>query len=418
VGNKLGVILTVNHCACRKGLLYLAHGLLLCSVFAALTLPIPARAQFTGKASATGQFESNSNVFYLDSGAAQPGTNDFRRADTFLAYGAEFDGDYVLGRQDLSVTASTKEYHYQRFTDLDHDDYKLDGGWNWKLGGLLDGKFDVTRTRTMVPFYDLSGSSALSLSLVTEQRETAQIGLKLTSDWRVEGSAYTSKADEPIAEAPNLQLTQTSGTTSIEYLGITGLTSGLTAGYLTGDYTGSTVTANPSFSQSTAGFLAKYRFSRTIVEGQVGYSRRVSDTGTDNTSGVTGLFDVKDQLTPKTSFTAKIDRTINSYFLNAGSEIDTEAAASFTWQATYKLSVSPGYSFTYRDFPGQGNNPVGSNRVDIQEIVTMNITYQPQRWLLIRPYADVQTRRSTFIGAHYSGAIFGVSVTVTPYGAK
>jgi hypothetical protein len=418
VGNKLGVILTVNHCACRKGLLYVAHGLLLCSVIAALTLPIRAYGQFTGKASAVGQFESNSNVFDLESGAAQPGTSDFRRSDTFLAYGAEFDGDYVVGRQDLYATASTKEYDYQRFTALDHNDYRLDAGWNWKLGGLLDGKFDVTRTRTMVPFYDLLGSSALALSLVTEQKETAQVGIKLGSSWKVEGSAYTSKADEPIPDAPNLQLTQNSGTTSIEYLGITGLTSGLTAGYLTGDYSGSTASANPSFTQSTAGFLAKYKFSRTTVEGQVGYSRRVSDTGTDNTSGVTGLLDVKDQLTPKTTFTAKIDRTINSYFLNTGSEIDTEAAAGFTWQATYKLSVSPGYSFTYRDFPGQGNNPVGSNRVDIQEIMTLNIDYQPQRWLVIRPYANVQTRRSTFIGGHYSSSIFGVFVTVTPYGYK
>jgi hypothetical protein len=418
VGIQLGVMLTVNHCSCRESRQYVAHGLLLCSAFAALILPILAQAQFTGKASATGQFESNSNVFDLESGAPQPGNNDFRRGDTFLGYGAEFDGDYALGRQDLFFTANTKEYHYQRFTELDHDDYKLDAGWNWKLGGLLDGKIDVTRTRSMVPFYDLSGSSVLALSLETEQKETAQIGLKITSDWRIEGSAYTSKAEEPIPEAPNLQLTQTSGTTSIEYLGITGLTSGLTAGYLTGNYTGSTLTANPSFSQSTVGFLSKYKFSRTTIEGQVGYTRRDSDTGTDNTAGVTGLVEFTDQLTPKTGFTAKIDRTINSYFLNTGSEIDTEAAAGFIWQATFKLAVSPGYSFTYRDFPGQGNNPVGSNRVDIQEVVTMNITYQPQRWLLIKPYANVQTRRSTFIGGHYSAAIVGVSVTVTPYGAK
>jgi hypothetical protein len=392
----------------------LAHGLLLCSAFASLTLPMRAHAQFTGKASATGQFESNSNVFYLNSGAAQPGTDDFRRGDTFYAYGADVEGHYAWGRQDLYGTASTKEYDYQRFTELDHNDYRLDGGLNWKLGGFLDGKLDIARSRTMVPFFDLSGSSALALSLVTEQKETAQVGLTLNSDWRVEGSAYTSKADEPIPQAPNLQLTQTSGTASIEYLGVSGLTSGLMTGYLSGGFSGSAAVGNPSFTQSTAGFEAKYKFTRTSVEGQVGYSRRSSDTGTDNTSGVTGLIDFKDQLTPKTSFNAKIDRTINSYFLNAGSEIDTEASASFQWQATYKLGVSPGYTFTYRDFPGQGNNPVGSNRVDIQEVMTLNIDYQPQRWLLIRPYANVQTRRSTFIGGHYSATIFGVMVTVTP----
>jgi hypothetical protein len=408
-------MLTVNRCSCRKGRQSAANAVLICAALAALALPILARAQFTGKASATGQYESNSNVFDLPSGGVvQPGTDEFRRGDTFLAYGGEFDGNYSLGRQEFYATASTKEYHYQRFTELDHDDYKLDAGVNWKLGDLLDGKLDIARSHTMVPFFDLSGS-ALLLSLVTEQKETAQVGLKLTSNWEVVGSAYTSKSEQPIAGAPNLQLIQSSGSTSIEYLGITGLTSGLTAGYLSGDYSGSTVTADPSFSQSTVGLLAKYKISRATFDGQVGYSRRTSETGTDNTSGVTGLLDLNYQLTPKTSFAAKIDRTINSYFLNVGSEIDTEAGVGVNWQATYKLAVTIGYTFAYRDFPGQGNNPVGSNRVDIQQTATVNINYQPQRWLTIGPYANVQSRISTFIGGEFSATVFGVMVTVTPY---
>lgn len=405
-------MLTVNHCSCRKGRQSVASGLLICAALAALALPIQAHAQFTGKASATGQFESNSNVFALQSGFAQPGTNDFHRSDTYLAYGAEFDGRYLWSRQQFYATASTKESNYQRFTELDHNDYKVDAGLIWKLGERLDGKLDVNRTHSMVPFLDLSGSGLL-LSLVTEQRETAQIGLKLGSDWKIEGSAYTSKTEQPVAGAPNLQLTQNSGTTSIEYLGIGGLTSGLTVGYLSGDYSEGNGTLNPSFSQTTAGFLAKYRLSRTTLDGQVGYSRRASSNGTDNTSGFTGLFDFTHQLTPKTSFTAKIDRMINSYVLNSGSEIDTEAGASLIWQATYKLAVSPGYTFSYRDFPRQGNNPVGSDRVDIQEYMTLKIDYQPQRWLLIKPYINVQTRRSTFIGGHFSSTIFGVFVTVS-----
>jgi hypothetical protein len=317
----------------------------------------------------------------------------------------------LWGRQQIYATASTKVYDYQRFTELNHNSYNVDAGLMWKLGEPLDGKLDVTRTHTMVPFFDLSGT-ALALSLETEQRETVQIGLKLSSEWKVEGSAYTSRADQPISGAPNLQLTQTSGTTSIEYLGFGGLTSGLTAGYLSGDYSGSNGNLNPSYSQSTAGFLANYKHNRTTFEGQVGYSRRVSGTGSDNTSGVTGLLDFKHQLTPKTSYKVKIDRTINSYFLNSGSEIDTEAGASVDWQATYKLEGTLGYTFTYRDYPRQGNNPVGSDRVDIQEYATMGINYQPERWLRIRPYANVQTRRSTFIGGHFSSTIFGVSVTV------
>jgi hypothetical protein len=405
--------MTVNHGFCRRVRQSATSGLLICTALVALSLPIRAHAQFTGKASATAQFESNSNVFDLESGFNPTGTND--RSDTFFAYGAAFDARYSWGRQQIFATASTTEYEYQRFTELNHNGYNVDAGLIWKLGEPLDGKLDVTRTHSMVPFYNLTGS-ALALSLETEQKEAAQIGLKLGSEWKVEGSAYTSKTDQPVQNAPNLQLTETSVTTSIDYLGFGRLTSGLTAGYLSGDYSGSNGNLNPTYSQSTVGLLAKYKHTtRTIFEGQIGYSRRTSDTGSNSTSGVTGLLDLTHQLTPKTRYMVKIDRTINSYFLNAGSEIDTEAAASIDWQATYRTAVSVGYTFTYRNFPGQGNNPVGSDRVDIQEYATMGISYQPKRWLQIKPYANVQTRRSTFIGGHFSQTIFGVFVTVSPF---
>ena len=409
--------MTVNHIACRPVRRSAVAAAMICAALAALALPIRAHAQFTGKVSATGQFESNSNVFALESGAPPPEGNGGRRSDTYFAYGADFDLKYAWGRQVIYAKANTNEYDYQHFSDLNHNDYKVDTGWDWKLGSLLDGKLEVTRTHTMVPFADLSGS-ALQLSVSTEQREAAQIGLKLNSEWKLQVSGYTSKGDEPITGAPNLQLTQNSGTTSIFYSGFGALTSGLTATYLSGDYSGTNGTLNPSFNETTAGLLATYKVKRATFDGQVGYSRRNSSTGTDNTSGVTGLLDLQYQLTPKTSFTVKIDRQINSYYLNSGSEIDTEAGASVLWQTTYKLGVSAGYTFTYRFFPGQGNNPVGTDRTDIQELATLSINYQPQRWLQIKPYANVTTRRSTFIGGHFSQDIVGVAVVVTPYKSK
>jgi len=113
-----------------------------------------------------------------------------------------------------------------------------------------------------------------------------------------------------------------------------------------------------------------------------------------------------------TTVTAKVDRKINNYVVNAGSEIDTDLGGSVLWQATYKSAFSAGYTFSYRDFPGQGNNPIGSRRVDIQEYVTFGINYQPFRWLLLRPYYNAQTRRSTFVGGHYSSTTYGLSVSV------
>ena len=393
------------------------HRLLTWLAPAILALPMTAHAQLAGTASLTGQFESNSNIFDVPSGYEPPGTTNFKRSDTFFAYGADAGATYDFGQQQLFGSLYAKQFEYQHYTGLDHNDYRFDGGLKWKLGDVLDGKLEAARTHTMVPFYDLSGSP-LSLSIVTDQKDTATVGVKLTDAWRLEGTGYISRANEPIPEAPDLQLTQKSGGASIEYLGVSGLTSGLTAVYLVGNYDGSNGTVDPTFRQETVAFLAKYKFVRTTMEGQVGYSRRTSPTGIDNTSGITGDIDFKHQLTPKTSVTAKLERAINSYFLNSSAEIDTNASVGLTWQTTYKLEVSGSYTFSYRNYPGQGNNPIGSDRVDIQENATLGISYQPQRWLIIKPYANVMTRRSTFIGGHYSGTMYGVNFTVTPYKSK
>jgi hypothetical protein len=411
-----GVSTIVSCRSPRKSLQAVARGLVVMSVAVGLMTPMNAHAQFTGNASATGQFESNSNVFNLDSGVPQPGTTAHPQADTFLAYGAAFDLRYLWSKQELYASASTTEFNYQRFTELNHDDYKFDTGLNWVLGELLDGKVEVKRTRTMVPFFDLAGTT---LSLSTEQRESALVGLKVTPEWRIEGSAYTYTLDEPIPQAPNLQAKESSGTATAKYLGIAGFTSGVYVGYLSGSFQGTNGTLNPDYHQTSEGLVATYGSSRSTLDGQIGYSRRTSTTGTDNTSGVTGKFKLKDQLTPKTDVAIELGRAINSYLLNAGSEIDTSAGVTANWQTTYKLLVSLGYTYTYRDYPRQGNNPVGSNRIDHEQYATLGVDYRPQRWIIIKPYLNFLTRNSDYIGGDFNSTIIGVYVTIlTPQKSK
>jgi hypothetical protein len=410
----------VNHGCRRKSPLAGAYCL---AVFAAITLIVAskAHAQLTGSAAAIVQFESDSNVFDLNTGAPLLVAGDSRRGDTFLEYGARFDLDYLLGRQQFFVSASTNRADYQHYTELDHQDYKVDAGLNWKLAELLDGKIDVLRSRSMVPFYDLLGTTTLSLE--TEQKELADVGLRVNSEWRIEGEAYTSKQDEPITGAPNLSLTETSGKVTVRYLGIARFTAGLYANYQTGSYQGSEVDvipgipANPDYHQYTGGFTTTYLSSRTTYSGQLGYSARASADGTDNASGVTGSLTLNERLTPKTSVALTVSRMIQSYIFNTGSEIDSSIGLSGEWKATYKLTVTLGYTYTYRDYPGQGNNPVGSERVDIQSAVNLGIDYRPLRWLSIRPYANIQWRISNYIGGDFNSNMFGVTVTAqAPFG--
>ncbi len=374
-----------------------------------------AHAELTGKAQAAAQYESNSNVFDLNSGYTQPGIDQSRRSDTLLSYAALFNVDYSWSRQDFYASASTTKYDYQHFSQLDHDEYKFDGGMNWKFGPIVAGKLDVTRNHTMVPFFDLNGTT---LSLQTEQRELAEIGLTMTRRWRIEASGYHTTLDEPLPQAPELRLTESSGTAALNYLGTTGFTTGVYTSYASGHFDGTGSTLNPSYHETSEGLQTKLQLARSSLEGNVGYSRRSSITGTDDSSGFTGNVTAKYQLTPKTSIGATFVRAINSFLLNAGSEIDTSTGVAIDWRATYKTAVSLGYTFTYREFPGQGNNPVGSLRADIQQYASFGINYQPARWLVIKPYANVQTRHSNYLGGDFSATVFGVYVTLTTPSSK
>lgn len=389
-----------------------ANGLLISGTMSTLSalVPFAAHAELSTTASVTGQYEDNSNVYDLQRGDPVPGTTDYQRSDSDYAYSGTIQLKYLWSLQEFYALASGDEFRYDHFTQLNHNDYKLNGGWDWKVGLILDGTFDVLRSSTMVPFTDVMQSS---IAVQTEQRETAKIGSKIAADWRIEASGYTRTVLEPLVDAPSLQLSETSGTAAIKFTGNAGLTAGLTGGYLSGHFTGAGVTDNPAYRQTTEGVLANYEASgHSTFLGQVGYSRRTSDTGIDDVSGPTGELDYTNQLTAKTSIKLGLNRVIDSYIFDTGSEIDTNASLTVNWQATYKIGVLASYLWTYRDLPGQGNAPLGSDRLDRLQYMNVKLDYEIFRWLAVKPYINVLTRGSNFVGGNFNATVYGVLVVV------
>ena len=225
---------------------------------ALLAAPGSAFAQLALTTSANTQYEYNSNVFDQQRGFPLPGLTTTGLSDSMIGYGGKLDATYLWSQQQFRAVILGTEYHYDRFTELNHSEYTLDGAWNWKLGPLLDGLVEVTRIRSMVSLYNLIQAQ---LALQTEQRETGKIGLQSTPDWRAEASGYTRYDQEPLLGAPNLSLTETSGQAAVKYTGTAGVTAGISAGYLTGSYQGvNNVNANgsrlmaPSYHQIKSGW--------------------------------------------------------------------------------------------------------------------------------------------------------------------
>lgn len=388
------------------------HGRRLYLALAAAALvqaPWPCLATVTVAASGTARYEYDSNVFDLQNGFPVPGTSDFQKSDTLYTYGAAVDVNYLWDRQQLFVTLSDNEFRYDRFTQLNHNEYILDGGLNWKLGSLLSGTLEALRNRTMIAFTNVENSQ---FGLQTEQRESGKIDYAFLPDWRIEGRGTYRTVGQVFLDLPDVNLDESSGTLEFDYVGRAGLTAGLSGGYTNGDYTGSSAALNPSYRQTSVALTGIYEpTGRSKFNGAVGYSDRKSTSALNSISGFTGELDYKNQLTGKTSVQAQISRGIVSYVASSSSEIDTSAAASLHWQTTYKLGVVGSYSWTNRNLPGQGNAPLGSNRDDHLQYATINLDYEVLRWLSIKPYINYQIRKSDYIGANFNASIVGISFT-------
>ena len=377
---------------------------------ALLQLPWPCKAAVDIFPSATVRYEYDTNVFDLQRGYPVPGTSDLQHSDSLFTYGAALDADYLWDQQKLFAILSTTEFHYDHFGQLDHNEYNFDGGLNWKLGRILDGALEVQRDRIMVAFTNVNNAQFV---LQTEQRESAKVGVELTPDWRLEGNGYYRTVDQVLMGAPNLDLNESLGQLALKYVGRAGLTSGLSGGYVTGDYTGASAASNPSYRQTNVALVATYEpTGRSTLNGALGYSDRTSSSALNEISGFTGEIDYQNQLTGKTSMQLQLSRTINSYISNVSSEIDGIAALNVRWQATYKIGVLAGYSWTNRELPGQGNAPIGSDRVDHLQYASIKVDYEPFRWLSIKPYINLQTRSSNFIGGNFNATVYGVYFTV------
>ena len=242
--------------------------------------------------------------------------------------------------------------------------------------------------------------------------------MQVTPDWRAELTGVARKVDQPQPTAPDLSLTESSGQAAIKYTGTAGVTAGLVGTYLKGTFkdTGPLVVA-PSYHQSSAGLTATDEVTGTSVfRGQIGYTRRSSDSGINNISGVTGELDYRRALTGKTSAEIDLTRQINAYLTNDASEIDSVAALTVNWQATYKIGVVLGYSYTYRQLPGQGSTLVGgvvvptaSEQTQRLHLPSLTVTYLPVPWLTLKPYINYQTRTSqNYVGGDFNATIVGV----------
>jgi hypothetical protein len=360
---------------------------------------------------ATEDIEHNTNVFDLSPGDGKPvGKNGPTLADTYFEERAGVEGTYLLDQQKFFGTVEFRRFDYENFTVLSHNEELFDGGLKWKLTSPVDGQFEYRHERRMVEFQDLAASTQLILE--DENNATASANVNVTPEWRVESLLKDHVLDSPRVDVPGLAVHEDSIQEGLKYLGVANLAAGLQAEYLEGKYNHDALALTPYYHQISAGLAATYIISGlTNFTGDLGYTRR-SDPTTAGLSGLTGSIGYRHSVTAKTSVTVQLTRALNTYVTTGGNEIDTSAGATVNYQATYKILIRAGYSYTNSKFPGQPNGAVTIDRIDHFQTANVDLTYQVLHWLSIRPYARYQSRHSNEGILSFNGNIIGVELMV------
>ncbi len=388
---------------CRIGVLTLLAGI----------WPIAASAQLAVTPHAAVDVEHNSNVFDLSSSGATPqGRNGPTFSDTTVQELAGFDGTYLLGQQKLFAAAEVRHVDYQNFTDLTHNEDTLNGGLSWKLSQILDGKVDYLHEQRMVQFMDLAFSRALILE--TENRARASANIRFTPEWRLDSMITDRVLNSPRSDVPGLSLHEDSIHEAVRYLGVANLAAGIDVEYLNGTYRHDPLALDPKYDQTTVALAGTYLISGlTDFKGSIGYTRRDDRSTTGGQSAVTGALAYRRSLTAKTTLDLNLTRAVNSYLTTGGNELDTTAGFSLAWQATYKITVKAGYSWTNSNFSQSAGNGQDT-RVDHFQTANAEVNYLFLRWLSIRPYARYQTRSSSQGLFEFNGTIVGIELLARP----
>jgi hypothetical protein len=222
---------------------------------------------------ATAGVEHNSNVFARS--AADPpfaSTGNTELGDRLFRYLGGADLDIAWERDRLRLNAEVARFNYDRFSGLDHTEYKGSAEFDWHLGPVVDGSLEYRQKRIMSPLQD---TLADQLELQTERDATATFRVLITPKWRFDIAPTWHEQQMPLPQFPQFGLREAGGAASLNYLGINKLTAGFREEYTDGSY--AHIIGATNYHQTTEELTAAYALTGfSSFDGQVGYTQRSS----------------------------------------------------------------------------------------------------------------------------------------------
>lgn len=367
--------------------------------------------------SVSGGYYHDDNVFRLSDNAPLP-TGITEKSDNIYRLGLGLRADLPISRQRVLIDAQVNNYAYDRYSGLDHVDYRAGAAWRWVAGQRLSGELSYGQRRYLA---DLGEIQAPIKDLITEDRAIASGGFRVTPRWRVRGAAEYRQWDHSEPTRSSLDLETTVWTIGLDYVTPANNSVGGQFRYVNGDYknrqtVGSIPVVNDFDEYETSAVLHWILTGRSVFDARLGYTKREHDQVPERDfDGFTGRVTLTYEAGAKTLIAGSAWREIRSV-----EEIGTleQAAASYvlatgasigpSWAPTSKLVFELKAVYERREYagdPGPAFNVFpgapGVEREDTFNGIRIAAGYTPRRNLKFSLAAERGDRESNILFRDY-----------------
>ena len=365
----------------------------------------------------------DSNVFGRPAGSpplAAQGISNYGDLMEVVTAGAKT----VVGWSQEQWTLGLEGSHdnYDRFTLLDHNEYKLGTALDWRADQVLSGTLSYDQTHVMAPLID---TFATQLLMNTDKLGQAAFRVLFAPEWRLDLTPRYHELDSPLPGYPDFALDEGAGEAALNFLGISRLSAGLRYEYAEGEF--HDIIDATRYHQGTQGITVDYQVTGlSAFTLQAGYTSRDSFLAgpttassaaaaelagvAGRTSGVTGSIGYRREISAKTHIRLDLDRAVQSFVAGANSDVVTGGTAEIDWDPDAMFTVQMRYAAEQDSIRGPLLLEDITGRSDHLQTTSLDIIYHFKRQLDIHPYVSYARRSSTYYLANYSATTIGIEI--------
>ncbi|HUR40015.1 MAG TPA: hypothetical protein VM240_02505 [Verrucomicrobiae bacterium] len=401
-----------------------------------------------------GEYLYESNVYKFSS-QVQEVTATPQTEDSSQRYRLGLDVDYTWQRQRFQVVTEGRTHKYEKFRDLDHDEYLAAAEYS---GRILDATSVLLAYRGEERAASFEDRRSRELVIENDQSGRGELGVAVTPVWQIITTARGRNLRSPLPAAPALPQPPPGAPARVASPDFGVHEAGVGAGVLYGidnkehpedeaplllgvmlDYQTvhfSGVSRPPDPPPPTLPIIGvqgeafnefqdyallalqatgRYAVSGlSVLDGKLGVTLLQPERASaDSRPALTGEVGYTRRVSPLTQVSAKIFRRIVTNVANADATTDSGIAVGAKWEPILDLTVVGDYSWASSAFEGlSGFATENAGRSDDVQNGTLSVGYPKGSLLFFQVYTSYADRRSSAGYNDYNDVTAGASLRI------